>query len=152
MGFLRERLDACEVAIRSHLDADEDILAVGRCEDLSEGRKFSGGAGWTYIMVTNKTLRWAPHADPRFEASLQFDDVTAVSETSDGPYAVAMQHVSISRPRWARAHRGESPDPDTPVTTISTTRTELSFSRRDTQAAVALREQLERYIAPKFIR
>jgi hypothetical protein len=149
---LRQQLDACEVAIRSHLDADEDILAVGRCEDLSEGKKFSGGAGWTYIMVTNKSLRWAPHADPQFEASLTFDDVTAVSESSDGPYAIAMRHGSITRPRWARARRAEILDPDTRVTTMSTTRTELSFSRRDTKAAVALREQLSRHIPPEYIR
>lgn len=152
MNTLRQQLDACETAIRSHLAADEDILAVGRCEDLSEGRKFSGGAGWTYIMVTNKRLRWAPHADPRFEASLMFDDVTAVSETSDGPYAIALRHASIVRPRWARVRRAESLTPDTQATTTSTTRTEVGFSRRDTKAAVALRQQLARRIPPEYLR
>jgi hypothetical protein len=63
-----------------------------------------------------------------------------------------MRHGSITRPRWARARRAEILDPDTRVTTMSTTRTELSFSRRDTKAAVALREQLSRHIPPEYIR
>jgi hypothetical protein len=145
-------MDACEEVIRSHLEADEDILAVGRCEDLSEGTTFSGGAGWTYIMVTNKSLRWVPHANPRFEASLTLDDVTAVSETPDGPYAIALLHAPISRPRWARERRTEILYPDTRVATMSTTRTELAFSRRDTKAAVALREQLSRRLPAAHLR
>jgi hypothetical protein len=143
---LRDLLKACDVTVRSHLHAGEQALAVGRCEDITvRGRIERGGAAWTYIMVTDRRLRWVPRAKLRFEASVDLDTVTTVSEMFHGHrYAIAMEHPAIMRLHWMPAHRfllfqwGNAEVP------IALSRTKLAFSRRDTETAEALRGQLVR--------
>jgi hypothetical protein len=146
MTTLRELLDACDVHVRAHLDEDEQVLATGRCEDITErGSINSGGAAWTYVMVTNRRLRWVPHAEVRFEASLDLDDVTEVSERSHGHrYAIDLAHRPLSRPHSAPAHRFLMFAWGDTVVTTPLSHTQLAFSRRDTEAARALRDQLVR--------
>jgi hypothetical protein len=141
---LRELLDACDAAVRMHLDPDEQALAVGRCEDMNErGSLDQGGAAWTYVMVTNRRLRWVPHANLQFEASLDFDDVTSVSERYLGHrYAIALEHTPLTRPHWAPVHRFLVFQWGNEVVNTPLTRSEFAFSRRDTQAALALRGQV----------
>lgn len=56
---LRDRLSACDTQVRAHLDPDERVLAIGKCEDVTEwGGPERGGGGWTYLMVTDRRLRW----------------------------------------------------------------------------------------------
>ena len=145
MTTLRDFLAACDAAIRTHLDANEQVLAVGRCEDITEsGSIDQGGAAWTYLMVTNRRVRWVPHS-LGLEASLDFDDVTAVSERSvRHRYAIALEHAPLTRPHWAPAHRFLFLEWGNAVVNRPVTRTEFAFSRRDTEAALALREQLAR--------
>jgi hypothetical protein len=59
MAWLRDLLETCDFFVRKHLDDDEEVLATGRCEDITTtGSIASGGAGWTYVMVTTKRVRW----------------------------------------------------------------------------------------------
>ena len=120
------------------------MVATGRCEDVTDGGgPERGGAGWTLVMITNTTLRWVPRVDLAFEAALALRNVTAFAErTQSHRYSIALKHAPLSRPRTIPAHRllwfawGDAVGHD-PVT-----RTELAFSRRDTEAAQALRSAL----------
>jgi hypothetical protein len=143
---LRDLLKACDVTVRSHLDPHEQVLAVGRCEDITvRGNTEGGGAAWTYIMVTDRRLRWVARAKLRFEASLDLDSVTTVSERLNGHrYAIALEHPAVMRLHWVPAHRFLLFQWGNAEATIALSRTELAFSRRDTDAAVALRGQLAR--------
>ena len=148
VATLRELLDICDVALRSHLDADERVLSIGRCEDITErGSVDQGGAGWTFIMVTDRRLRWVPHMNLRFEALLALDRVMGVSETSRSHrYAIALDHRPLTRPHTVPAHRFLRFEWGNSVVATTMTRTELAFSRRDTKAAQALRDQLSRHM------
>ncbi len=121
-------------------------MAIGRCEDITErGGVASGGHAWTDIMVTDRRLRWVPRCDLRFEASLELDTVKAVSETLDlHRDAIALEHPSVIRVHSVAAHRFLMFQWGNSVATTALLRTELAFSRRDTQAAEALRSQLAR--------
>jgi hypothetical protein len=48
----------CDAQVRSHLQSDERVLAVGRCADITEyGGLEAGGTARTYVMVTDRRLR-----------------------------------------------------------------------------------------------
>jgi len=145
-GFvsIRDRLDACDAALRTHLDSDERVLAVGRCEDITI-RGSIDSPGWTYLMITNARLRWVPDADPNFEAALAFSSVTAARErSSKHRYAIVLEHSPLTRSHWAPAHRFLTFEWGNRVVATPLTRTVLAFSRRDTDAAIALRGQLSK--------
>jgi hypothetical protein len=56
-----------------------------------------GGAGWTYVMVTNRRLRWVPHVNLSAEAALDLDDVKgAIEETRGHRYAITLEHAPLS--------------------------------------------------------
>jgi hypothetical protein len=143
--YLRERLESCEADLRAHLDPDERVIAIGRCGDISDrgGLDQGGAAGWTFVMVTDSRLRWVPGVSLPFETAVQLDNVTdAFEQTSAHRYAMTLHHAPVRALRVVPAHRflafrwGDA----TAVRTLRTTR--LAFSRRDTDAARALREQL----------
>jgi hypothetical protein len=141
---LRDRLNACDAVLRNHLDPHERVLAVGRCEDITI-RGSIDSPGWTYVMITNARLRWVPDADPRFEAALAFSSVTAARErSSKHRYAIHLEHAPLTRPHWAPAHRFLAFEWGNRVVTTPLTRTVLAFSRRDTEAAIALRGRLSK--------
>jgi hypothetical protein len=139
-----ERLDVCASDLRASLEPDERLIAVGRCEDVTEtGSIDAGGAGWTFVMVTSGRLRWVPHSLPRFEANVDLDEVTSALEmTSAHRYAITLRHPAVRALRTVPARRflwfqwGYA---EALRTLRSTT---LAFSRRDTKASRALREQL----------
>lgn len=141
---LRELLVVCDSDLRTRLDPDEQVVAIGRCEDITErGGPELGGAGWTFVMITDRRLRWVPHVNLRFEASLDLDTVTAVTERLVAHrYAVALEHPPITRAHHVPAHRFLMYEWGNAVGNRPFARTELAFSRRDTRAAYALREQL----------
>ena len=94
-------------------------------------------------MVTNRRLRWVPYATLEFEASLALDGVTGVLEALHGHrYAIALDHTPLTRPHTVPAHRLLGFQWGNAVVTTPLTRTKLAFSRRDTKAALALREQI----------
>jgi hypothetical protein len=139
-------LESCEADLRVRLEPDERVVAVGRCEDVTDrGGVDRGGAGWTFVMVTDRHLRWVPGVSLRFETAVRLDDVTeAFEQTSAHRYGMTLDHAPVRARRAVPAHRfmtfrwGNA----TEVRTLE--RTMLAFSRRDTDAARALREQLAR--------
>ena len=154
MPSLREGLESCEADICARLDQDERVIAIGRCEDITDlGGLDQGGAGWTFVMVTDRRLRWVPHVSLRFETAVELDDVTdAFEQKSAHRYAMSLVHAPVRALRVVPAHRfmtfrwGNA----TAVRTLG--RTKLAFSRRDTKGARALREQLAlRGVAPRIV-
>ena len=139
----RNRHEACDAAIRSHLDPGELVLAVGTCNDISERGNTETTGLLAYVVVTDRKLRWAPGADVRCEAALAFGDVTAVSEESVGHrYSIALAHPPLTRPRWGPAHRFLTFKWGNAIVTTPLPYTKLAFSRRGTKAATALRQGL----------
>lgn len=92
MGWFREELDRCEAVVRSRLEPEEGILAVGRCEDITD----LGGI---------QVHRVPAHRFLWFE--------------------------------WGNA-----------IAYATFVRTRLAFSRPNTAAAIALREQLASRMVP----
>ena len=146
MPYLKDRLDRCEAHLRARLEPNERVIAVGRCEDITAlGDIDSGGAAWTFVMVTDRRLRWVPRVRVRYETNVRLDGVTGVYEqTSAHRYAMALHHAPVRALREVPAHRflwfqwGNVEA----VRTLATTR--LAFSRRETAAALALRAELDR--------
>jgi hypothetical protein len=142
---------ACDVAVRGHLEAGERVIAVGRCADITElGDAGEGGKARSYVMITDRKLRWVPHYDLRHEASLDLDYITQYRERSLAHrWAIMLMHPSVDHPRtWparrlpadlARELRAEGRLRDQPGPIPFT---ELAFSRRETAAARALRGSL----------
>jgi len=144
--YLRERLESCEADFRARLDPDEHVVAVGRCEDITDrGGVDQGGAGWTFVMVTDRHLRWVPGVSLRFETAVDLDDVTdALEQISAHRYAMTMHHAPVRALRRVPAHRFMTFRWGNATAVLTMRRTRLAFSRRDTEAARALREQLAR--------
>jgi hypothetical protein len=154
VAYLKSRLETCEAHLRAHLEPDERVIAVGRCEDITaRGDIDSGGAAWTFVMVTDRRLRWVPYVRLRYETNVGLDGVTAVYEqTSAHRYAMTLHHGPVRALRDVSAHRflwfrwGNA---DAVRTLLVTT---LAFSRRDTAAALALRAEFNRRrIVPRMI-
>jgi len=142
-----------EAHLRAHLEPDEHVIAVGRCEDITlQGDIDSGGAGWTLVMVTDRHIRWVPHGLLRFATAVDLDDVDeAIERTSAHRYAITLRHTKVHALRLVpdplrRLSGGEKEA----VRELEATR--LAFSRRDTEAARALRAQLaDRRVIPTVI-
>src|SRR5207247_7848582 len=66
-----------EAAARDRLAEDEQVLAAGRCADITTtGDLDSAGAAWTYVMVTNRHVLWVPSIRRlRTVCSLDLDQV-----------------------------------------------------------------------------
>jgi hypothetical protein len=151
---LKGLLDACAVDLRARLEPDERVVAIGRAEDIIlHGDIDNGGAGWTFVMVTDRYLRWVPGCRLQYATALPFDDVTTALEwTSAHRYATSLRHGPIQAVRSVPAHRFlhyRWGDTDAVRTLGITT---LAFSRRETEAARALREQLAlRGVVPRLV-
>jgi hypothetical protein len=143
---LRELLESCEADLRARLEPDEQVVAVGRCEDVTDrGDVDQGGAGWTLVMVTDRHLRWVPQVSLRFETAVDLDDVAeALEQTSAHRYAMTLHHAPVRALRQVPAHRFLMFEWGNATAVRTMKRTVLAFSRRDTDAARALREQLAR--------
>jgi hypothetical protein len=137
----REQVAACDAHIRSQLERGEQVLAIGRGEDMTEQR--GGMSGWTFVMVTERALRWIMHLDLKLEASLDLDDITGVAErTVAHRYVIDLEHRPLTRLHHVPAHRFLKFEWGNDFARVVFTRTSLAFSRRDTAAARALRERL----------
>jgi hypothetical protein len=142
---LKERLESCEADLRARLEPDEHVVAVGRCKDVTDRGSVEGGAGWTFVMVTDRRLRWVPGVSLRFETAVALDDVTqAFEQTSAHRYAMTLHHSPVRARRRVPAHRFMTFRWGNATAVLTLSRTRLAFSRRDTGAARALREQLAR--------
>jgi len=142
---LKERLESCEADLRARLEPDERVVAVGRCEDVTDRGSVEGGAGWTFVMVTDRHLRWVPGVSLRFETAVALDDVThAFEQISAHRYAMTLHHALVRALRRVPAHRFMTFRWGNATALRTLKRTMLAFSRLNTDAARALREQLAR--------
>jgi hypothetical protein len=137
---------SCEADLRARLEPDEHVVAVGRCEDVTDrGDVDRGGAGWTFVMVTNRHLRWVPGVSMRSETAVDLDQVIDASEQmSAHRYAMTLDHAPVRALRDVPAHRFITFRWGNATAVLTLSRTRLAFSRRDTEAARALRDQLAR--------
>ena len=154
MAYLKDRLQTCEAHLRAHLEPYERVISVGRCPDITAlGDIDSGGAAWTFVMVTDRRLRWVPRVRLRYETNVGLDGVSAAFEqTSAHRYATTLHHAPLRALREVPAHRVlwfQWGNAEAVRTLLVTT---LAFSRRDTAAALALRAELDRRgIVPRVI-
>ncbi len=151
MDSSKRTLLACDAAIRAHLEEGEHVVAVGRCADITEiGGVEQGGAPRTFLMITDRRLRWVEPYDLATEASIKLSDVTSFRErTLAHRWAILLRHPSVHYRRlWpgrtlpasaAATLRADGRLRDEPG---PITYTEFAFSRRDTAAARALRDAL----------
>jgi hypothetical protein len=59
--YFRDLMRDGGAAVGERLAGDEEVLATGRCADITTtGDLDSAGAGWTYVMVTNRHVHWVP--------------------------------------------------------------------------------------------
>lgn len=82
MAYLSDLMRVSEAAVRDLLPDKEQVLATGRCADITTtGDLDSAGAGWTYVMVTNRRVHWVPSIERlRTVCSLDLDRVQTCIE------------------------------------------------------------------------
>jgi hypothetical protein len=154
VGYLKGLLDECEEHLRARLEPNERVIAVGRAEDVTlRGGIDSGGATWTFVMVTDRHLRWVPHCRLRYATAVSLDDVTGVLERSSAHrWAIRLRHGTVRALREVPKHRFLTYQWGNIDAVRSLRFTTFAFSRRDTKAARALREQLARRgIVPRVV-
>lgn len=154
MGHLKDLLDGCEEHLRARLEPNERVTAVGRAEDVTlRGGIDSGGATWTFVMVTDRYLRWVPHCRLRYATALALDDVTGALERSSAHrWAIRLRHGTVRALREVPKHRFLTYQWGNIDAVRPLCLTTFAFSRRDTKAARALREQLAlRGIVPRAV-
>ncbi len=138
----RDGIAAAEAQVREHLDSGEQILAVRRADDVTEAPGSTGGH--SFVMVTDRALRWITFHDLRLEASLDIEAITHASErTAAHRYAMDLEHGPIRHAHYVPAHRVLSSKWGNKIAYDVFTRTSIAFSRRETAAASALRERLK---------
>jgi hypothetical protein len=154
VGGLSDLLDACEADLRGRLEPDERVVAVGRAEDITlRGTIDSGGAAWTFVMVTDRHLRWVPYCRLQYATAVGLDDVTsALERTSAHRYAIRLRHGAIRALRRVPERRVLGYEWGSVDAVRHLWVTTLAFSRRDTAAARALRKQLAlRRVVPRVV-
>jgi len=134
-----------EVAVRDQLGEDEQDLASGRCADISTtGDLDSAGAGWTYVMVTNRHVLWVPDIERLgLICSLDLDQVRSCTEVHwRHRSALVMDHDPLTRLHFVPNGRplNWTYQRDLVVGSLSTTI--LGFSRPTANAAEKLKEQV----------
>ena len=146
MTYLRDLMRDRGAAVGERLAWGEEVLAAGRCADITTtGDLDSGGAGWTYVMVTNRHVHWVPSIRmPPAVCSLDLDKVASCAEVLwHHRSAVIMGHAPIARPHFlpnGRPLHWEYTAMDSVVGPLS--KTILGFSRPTAAASEKLKEQL----------
>jgi len=146
MTYLRDLMKDSEAAVLSHLSVGEEILATGRCADITTtGDLDSAGAAWTYVMVTDRRLLWVPSIRT-FVGTCELD-LDAISRCNEIRWrhrsAMAMHHDPLVREYFAPNGRQKNWE----YTSMSVARgplskTILGFSRPTTAASEKLKKQL----------
>ena len=143
--------EECEARLRRLVTANERVLAVGTADEFKEPRGDLGVQGrFRFLVVTNGRLLFANWARPRAShEEIRWDDVTGWADgTQYHRYVMTLRHPPMTRLEKETAHKflwiqwGTSLRPHTRSTTT------LRFSQRHTDAANALRAQLEEIAIP----
>jgi len=143
-GYLQQVLDR----LLARLEPGERLLAKGRAyaahprwdeRDLT----FVSGPG-ALIVVTDHRVLWAERNDQRWDREVPFSAVTASTEIMQGHrYALLLEHEPIERLQWIPAHRVFGWRWGNAEARLPVKRSVLAFSHRDTEAAVAIRAELQ---------
>jgi hypothetical protein len=132
--------------LHNKIEPGEASIAEGRVEEVSAEDEQS----LDYVVVTDRRVL-INHSFGDDVASLPFDKVTSFSEATHGHrWYIHLRHQPISRYRhksWWQRTREFGPDA---YETRPESATFLRFSRRDTAAAQALRDQLEARGIPRL--
>ncbi len=130
--------------LQADVGPTESILANGSCADITHYGLF-GMQITNRIVVTDRMLRWGGPRLSGAPPSLPLDSVTGIAErTEKHRYAIALDHAPIARLGTPHVYTMMIPPPGGEERILEYTRSEFLFSRPDTDAAVALREQLRR--------
>jgi hypothetical protein len=146
--YFSDLMRVSEAGVRDLLADEEQVLGTGRCADITTtGDLDSAGAGWTYVMVTNRRVHWVPSiVRLRTVCSLDLDQVqTCIEVHWRHRSAMIMDHDALIRAHFVpngRLRHWEYTAMDPVVGPVS--RTILAFSRPTTTATVKLKEQLSR--------
>src|SRR3954451_7126951 len=143
--YFRDLMRQSEVAVRAELGEGEQKLASGRCADISTtGDLDSAGAGWTYVMVTNRHVLWVPDIERLgLICSLDLDQVRSCTEVHwRHRSALVMDHDPLTRLHFVPNGRPLNwmYTRDLVVGSLSTTI--LGFSRPTAKAAQQVKEQV----------
>ena len=137
-------MNATEGLIRAAIPQDEVVLAAGSCAELTNDELLDAQGHVSSVVVTGSHLHWASSGGAFHLTSLGLSTVTGVREQAVRHRCLmTLEHAPLERIHRISAHRvlmlswgnAEAIDPFS--------RTRLRFSRRETEAAVALRTQLE---------
>ena len=145
MTYFRDLMRQSEGAVRDQLAEGEQDFASGRCADISTtGDLDSAGAGWTYVMVTNRHVLWVPDIERLgLICSLDLDQVRSCTEVLwRHRSALVMDHHPLTRLHFVPNGRplNWTYRMDLVVGPLSTTI--LGFSRPTARAAEKLKEQV----------
>ena len=146
MTYFRDLMKDSEAAARSHLFVGEEVLATARCADITTtGDLDSAGAAWTYVMVTDRRLLWAPSIRKlAATCSLDLDAIRRCNEVHwRHRCAMSMHHDPLVRQYFApngRQKNWEYTSMDVMFGLLS--KTILGFSRPTTVVTEKLKEQL----------
>jgi hypothetical protein len=140
----------------------ERVLARGRAyepiwvdDDFEPGRIAGGGPGWR-VVVTARRLLWGPSwggdakLHSRWTRELFFDVVASYVEVTQGHrYGIVLNHSAVDRLVFVPRRIWNMWLPDGELTEVRPLRwSALAFSRADTEAARAIRDQLSaRHVA-----
>jgi hypothetical protein len=148
VSYFGDLMGRSEAAVRDRLLQDEQVIVTGRCADITTtGDLNSAGAGWTFVMVTNRHVHWVPSISRRAPGdvcSLSFDWVQACTEIHwRHRAAIVMDHDPLIRRHFVpngRPLNWEYGSMDLVIGPLS--KTILGFSRATTAAAEKLKQQL----------
>ena len=146
VSYFSDLMRDSEAAVRDRLAGDEQVLATGRCADITTtGDLNSAGAAWTYVMVTNRYVHWVPSIRRLITVcSLDLHQVQSCAEVHwRHRSAMIMDHDPFIRLHFVpngRPLNWEYTSMDSVVGPLS--KTILGFSRPTTTAAEKLKEQL----------
>jgi hypothetical protein len=144
--YFVDLMRSSEGAVRDRLADDEQVLATGRCADITTtGDLDSAGAAWTYVMVTNHHVHWVPSIRRLTTVcSLDLDHVQTCTEVHRRHRsATVLRHDPFIRLHFVpngRPLNWEYTSMDSVIGPLS--KTILGFSRPTAAAAERLKEQL----------
>jgi hypothetical protein len=144
--YFADLMRSSEGAVRDRLADDEQVLATGRCADITTtGDLDSAGAAWTYVMVTNRHVHWVPSIRRLSTVcSLDLDQVQTCTELHwRHRSAIVLDHDPLIRLHFVpngRPLNWEYTSMDSVIGPLS--KTILGFSRPTAAAAERLKEQL----------
>src|SRR5918996_754796 len=132
----------------ARLEPGERVRARGRTFEPGDALGFDlatviSGPGCA-VVVTERRVLWVGRDDQRWVRSLRLDLVSSYTEiTQAHRYALALDHQRIDRLQWVPAHRLLWWSWGTAEAVRFVTSSVLAFSRRDTEAARAIRSRLQ---------